>query len=282
MSNIINVKTSNLISAPNNPFRVVLDTEMEMLIESISQSGVITPIIARTIDNGKYEIVSGHRRKYACEFLNIDTVPVVIRELNKNEAIVCLVDSNLQRENVLPSEKAFAYKMKLEALSSQGKRNDLTSCQLGTKLRSDELMAQSVNDSARQIQRYIRLTFLIPELLKLVDEGKISFTPAVELSYLSVEQQQVLFQEMEINDCTPSLSQACRMKKAAQNNELTKLFIADVMAEEKANQKEMFKVPMEKIRQYTPKVKEKDIQDFVLKACEYYQKYLLRQRERER
>ena len=282
MSNIINVKTSNLISAPNNPFRVVLDTEMEMLIESISQSGVITPIIARTIDNDKYEIVSGHRRKYACEFLNIDTVPVVIRELNKNEAIVCLVDSNLQRENVLPSEKAFAYKMKLEALSSQGKRNDLTSCQVGTKLRSDELMAQSVNDSARQIQRYIRLTFLIPELLKLVDEGKISFTPAVELSYLSVEQQQVLFQEMEINDCTPSLSQACRMKKAAQNNELTELVIADVMAEEKANQKEMFKVPMEKIRQYTPKVKEKDIQDFVLKACEYYQKHLLRQRERER
>lgn len=282
MSNIINVKTSDLISAPNNPFRVVLDAEMEMLIESISQSGVITPIIARTIDNDKYEIVSGHRRKYACELLNIDTVPVVIRELNKNEAIVCLVDSNLQRENVLPSEKAFAYKMKLEALSSQGKRNDLTSCQLGTKLRSDELMAQSVNDSARQIQRYIRLTFLIPELLKLVDEGKISFTPAVELSYLSIEQQQVLFQEMEINDCTPSLSQACRMKKAAQNNELTELVIADVMAEEKANQKEMFKVPMEKIRQYTPKVKEKDIQDFVLKACEYYQKYLLRQRERER
>lgn len=282
MSNIINVKTSDLISAPNNPFRVVLDTEMEMLIESISQSGVITPIIARTIDNDKYEIVSGHRRKYACEFLNIDTVPVVIRELNKNEAIVCLVDSNLQRENVLPSEKAFAYKMKLEALSSQGKRNDLTSCQVGTKLRSDELMAQSVNDSARQIQRYIRLTFLIPELLKLVDEGKISFTPAVELSYLSVEQQQVLFQEMEINDCTPSLSQACRMKKAAQNNELTELVIADVMAEEKANQKEMFKVPMEKIRQYTPKVKEKDIKDFVLKACEYYQKHLLRQRERER
>lgn len=282
MSNIINVKTSNLISAPNNPFRVVLDAEMEMLIESISQSGVITPIIARTIDNDKYEIVSGHRRKYACEFLNIDTVPVIIRELNKNEAIVCLVDSNLQRENVLPSEKAFAYKMKLEALSSQGKRNDLTSCQVGTKLRSDELMAQSVNDSARQIQRYIRLTFLIPELLKLVDEGKISFTPAVELSYLSVEQQQVLFQEMEINDCTPSLSQACRMKKAAQNNELTKLVIADVMAEEKANQKEMFKVPMEKIRKYTPKVKEKDIQDFVLKACEYYQKHLLRQRERER
>lgn len=143
-------------------------------------------------------------------------------------------------------------------------------------------MAQSVNDSARQIQRYIRLTFLIPELLKLVDEGKISFTPAVELSYLSVEQQQVLFQEMEINDCTPSLSQACRMKKAAQNNELTELVIADVMAEEKANQKEMFKVPMEKIRQYTPKVKEKDIKDFVLKACEYYQKHLLRQRERER
>lgn len=143
-------------------------------------------------------------------------------------------------------------------------------------------MAQSVNDSARQIQRYIRLTFLIPELLKLVDEGKISFTPAVELSYLSIEQQQVLFQEMEINDCTPSLSQSCRMKKAAQNNELTELVIADVIAEEKANQKEMFKVPMEKIRQYTPKVKEKDIQDFVLKACEYYQKYLLRQRERER
>lgn len=278
MSNIINVKTSNLISAPNNPFRVVLDAEMEMLIESISQSGVITPIIARTIDNDKYEIVSGHRRKFACEFLNIDTVPVVVRELDKNEAIVYLVDSNLQRENILPSEKAFAYKMKLEAIKHQGK----ASTQFVSKLRSDEIVGKDNNESRETVRRYIRLTFLIPELLKLVDEGKISFTPAVELSYLSTEQQQLLFQEMELNDCTPSLSQACRMKKAAQNNELTELVIADVMAEEKANQKEMFKVPMEKIRQYTPKVKEKDIQDFVLKACEYYQKYLLRQRERER
>lgn len=278
MSNIINVKTSNLISAPNNPFRVVLDAEMEMLIESISQSGVITPIIARTIDNDKYEIVSGHRRKFACEFLNIDTVPVVVRELDKNEAIVYLVDSNLQRENILPSEKAFAYKMKLEAIKHQGK----ASTQFVSKLRSDEIVGKDNNESRETVRRYIRLTFLIPELLKLVDEGKISFTPAVELSYLSTEQQQLLFQEMELNDCTPSLSQACRMKKAAQNNELTELVIADVMAEEKANQKEMFKVPMEKIRQYTPKVREKDIQDFVLKACEYYQKYLLRQRERER
>lgn len=278
MSNIINVKTSNLISAPNNPFRVVLDAEMEMLIESISQSGVITPIIARTIDNDKYEIVSGHRRKFACEFLNIDTVPVVVRELDKNEAIVYLVDSNLQRENILPSEKAFAYKMKLEAIKHQGK----ASTQFVSKLRSNEIVGKDNNESRETVRRYIRLTFLIPELLKLVDEGKISFTPAVELSYLSTEQQQLLFQEMELNDCTPSLSQACRMKKAAQNNELTELVIADVMAEEKANQKEMFKVPMEKIRQYTPKVKEKDIQDFVLKACEYYQKYLLRQRERER
>ena len=278
MSNIINVKTSNLISAPNNPFRVVLDAEMEMLIESISQSGVITPIIARTIDNDKYEIVSGHRRKFACEFLNIDTVPVVVRELDKNEAIVYLVDSNLQRENILPSEKAFAYKMKLEAIKHQGK----ASTQFVSKLRSDEIVGKDNNESRETVRRYIRLTFLIPELLKLVDEGKISFTPAVELSYLSTEQQQLLFQEMELNDCTPSLSQACRMKKAAQNNELTELVIADVMAEEKANQKEMFKVPMEKIRQYTPKVREKDIQDFVLKACEYYQKHLLRQRERER
>ncbi len=278
MKNTIkNIEIKDLTSAPDNPFKVTMDIEMEKLIESIAQSELITPIIARETENGKYEIVSGHRRKFACEYLEMKTVPVIVKELDRNEAVIFLVDSNLQRENILPSERAFAYKLKMEALSHQGK----TSCQLGTKLRSDEFMAQSAEDSARQIQRYIRLTYLIPELLQMVDEKKIALTPAVELSYLTEQEQYDLLNEIEINDCTPSLSQACRFKKLSQNNELTSDIISNIMSEDKANQREMFKLPMERIKSVAPKIKDNQLEDFVLKACAYYSKVLARQRVRD-
>ncbi len=205
---------------------------------------------------------------------------LIVKELDRNEAVIFLVDSNLQRENILPSERAFAYKMKLEAMNKQGKRNDLTSGQVGQKWSRDE-MAESVNDSSRQIQRYIRLTFLIPELLQMVDEKKIALTPAVELSYLTEQEQYDLLNEIEINDCTPSLSQACRFKKLSQESILTKEQFADIMCEDKANQKEMFKMPMERIKAVAPKIKDNQLEDFVLKACAYYSKVLARQRDRD-
>ncbi len=281
MSNTIkNIQLQNLISSPDNPFKVTMDAEMEKLIESIDESGLITPIIAREIGNGRYEIVSGHRRKYACEYLGMKTIPVIVKELDRNEAVIFLVDSNLQRENILPSEKAFAYKMKLDAMNRQGKRNDLTSGQVGQKWSRDE-MAESINDSSRQIQRYIRLTHLIPELLEMVDEKRIALTPAVELSYLTEQEQYYLLEEIEINDCTPSLSQACRFKKLSQNHELNRDTIADIMCEDKANQKEMFKMPMEKMRKLAPYAEtSKEVEDYITKACEYYARYLQRQRDR--
>ncbi len=279
MKNTIkNIEIKDLTSAADNPFKVTMDAEMEKLIESIAQSGLITPIIARETDNGKFEIVSGHRRKYACEYLGMKTMPVIVKELDRNEAVIFLVDSNLQRENILPSERAFAYKMKLEALKHQGKS---TSVQLEQKL-SRTAVAESCGVSDAQIQRYIRLTYLISELLQMVDEKKIALTPAVEISYLTEQEQYDLLNEIEINDCTPSLSQACRFKKLSQNYELSRDTIADIMCEDKANQKEMFRVPMERIKAVAPKIKDNQLEDFVLKACQYYAKYLQRQRGRDR
>lgn len=181
MNEIKNIQITDLISAPDNPFKVTMDTEMERLIESIAETGVITPIIARPTDKGKYEIVSGHRRKFACEYLGIKSVPTIIKELDRNEAVIFLVDSNLQRENILPSEKAFAYKLKMEALSHQGKRTDLTSDQVGRKLETAEIIGKQTDESKNQVRRYIRLTNLIPPILDMVDEKRIAFTPAVEL-----------------------------------------------------------------------------------------------------
>lgn len=207
MNEMKNIQMADLISAPDNPFKVTLDTEMERLIESIAETGIIAPIIVRPTENGKYEIVSGHRRKYACEYLGMATVPAIIKDLDRNEAVIFLVDSNLQRENILPSERAFAYKMKLEALKHQGK----ASVQVEQKL-SRTIVAESCGVSDAQIQRYIRLTNLIPPILDMVDEKSIAFTPAVELSYLLPEEQTMLLSEMEYNDCTPNLSQAQRIK----------------------------------------------------------------------
>ena len=278
-----NISIEKLHPFENHPYKVQDNEEMDALAESIKVHGVVSPIIVRPLENttAEYEIISGHRRVMASRKAGITEVPALIVSLDRDAAAIVLVDSNLHREHILPSEKAFAYKMKAEALEHQGWRSDLTSCQVGTKLRTDEQIAADTNDSARQIQRYIRLTNLIPEILKYVDEGRISFTPAVELSYLNEQEQQDLLEQIELNDCTPSLSQACRFKKMSQEVGLTPESIAEIMSEEKANQREMFKVPMERIRQYIPNANAKQAEDFVLKACEHYRKFLIRQRNRD-
>ena len=278
-----NISIEKLHPFENHPYKVQDNEEMDALAESIKVHGVVSPIIVRPLENttAEYEIISGHRRVMASRKAGITEIPALIVSLDRDAAAIVLVDSNLHREHILPSEKAFAYKMKAEALEHQGWRSDLTSCQVGTKLRTDEQIAADANDSARQIQRYIRLTNLIPEILQYVDEGRISFTPAVELSYLNEQEQYDLLEQMEINDCTPSLSQACRFKKISQEDGLTPEVIAAVMSEEKANQREMFKVPMERIRQYVPNANAKQAEDFVLKACEHYRKFLIHQRNRD-
>ena len=278
-----NISIEKLHPFENHPYKVQDNEEMERLAESIMQNGVVSPVIVRPKENteDEYEIISGHRRVMACRKAGITEVPALVVSLDRDAAAIVLVDSNLHREHILPSEKAFAYKMKAEALEHQGWRSDLTSCQVGTKLRTDEQIAADANDSARQVQRYIRLTNLIPEILQYVDDGRIAFTPAVELSYLNEQEQYDLLEQMELNDCTPSLSQACRFKKISQEEGLTPEVIATVMSEEKANQREMFKVPMERIRQYVPNANAKQAEDFVLKACEHYRKFLIRQRNRD-
>ena len=278
-----NISIEKLHPFENHPYKVQDNEEMDALAESIKAHGVVSPIIVRPLENtaDEYEIISGHRRVMASRKAGITEVPALVVSLDRNAAAIVLVDSNLHREHILPSEKAFAYKMKAEALEHQGWKSDLTSCQVGTKLRTDEQIAADANDSARQVQRYIRLTKLIPEILQYVDEGRISFTPAVELSYLNEQEQYDLLEQMELNDCTPSLSQACRFKKMSQEDGLTPESIAEIMSEEKANQREMFKVPMERIRQYVPNANAKQAEDFVLKACEHYRKFLIRQRNRD-
>ena len=278
-----NISIEKLHPFENHPYKVQDNEEMDALAESIKAHGVVSPIIVRPLENtaDEYEIISGHRRVMASRKAGITEVPALVVSLDRNAAAIVLVDSNLHREHILPSEKAFAYKMKAEALEHQGWKSDLTSCQVGTKLRTDEQIAADANDSARQVQRYIRLTNLIPEILQYVDEGRISFTPAVELSYLNEQEQYDLLEQMELNDCTPSLSQACRFKKMSQEDGLTPESIAEIMSEEKANQREMFKVPMERIRQYAPNANAKQAEDFVLKACEHYRKFLIRQRNRD-
>ena len=255
---------------------------MNTLIESVQTQGILSPLIVRPIENtDEYEVISGHRRLHAAVKAGITEVPALIYALDRDSAAIALVDSNLHREHILPSEKAFAYKMKLDAMSRQGFRSDLTSDQVGRKLETADIIAQQSDDSKTQVRRYIRLTNLIPEILQYVDDGRIAFTPAVELSYLNGQEQYDLLEQMELNDCTPSLSQACRFKKMSGEQGLTPEVIAAVMSEEKANQREMFKVPMERIRKYVPNANAKQAEDFVLKACEHYHKFLIRQRNRD-
>ena len=278
-----NTSIEKLHPFENHPYKVQDNEEMESLAESIKAHGVVSPIIVRPLENttDEYEIISGHRRVMASRKAGITEVPALVVSLDRDAAAIVLVDSNLHREHILPSEKAFAYKMKLEAMKHQGWRSDLTSDQLGGKLETADLLGAETGDSKNQVRRYIRLTNLIPEILQYVDDGRISFTPAVELSYLNEQEQYDLLEQMELNDCTPSLSQACRFKKMSQEQGLTPEVIAAIMGEEKANQREMFKVPMERIRQYVPNANAKQAEDFVLKACEHYRKFLIRQRNRD-
>lgn len=279
----VNIPVSRLRPFEGHPFKVKDDEEMNTLIESIQTQGVLSPLIVQPIENtDEYEVISGHRRLHAAQKAGIVEIPALIYALDRDSAAIAVVDSNLHREHILPSEKAFAYKLKMEALSHQGKRTDLTSCQLGTKLRTDEIMAENSNDSARQIQRYIRLTNLIPELLELMDEGKMALSVGVELSFLDEENQYDVLEQCEINDCTPSYSQAFHMHKADREGVLTKAVIQDIMCEEKANQKETIKVSAERLRAVLPKgMDSQKTEDFIIKACGYYRKYLMRQRNRD-
>ena len=285
MKNTKNILIEKLHAFENHPYKVQDNEEMERLAESIREHGVLSPIIVRPKENteDEYEIISGHRRVMASRKAGIAEVPALVVSLDRDAAAIVLVDSNLHREHILPSEKAFAYKMKADAMAHQGWRSDLTSGQVVPKSddnRTTAMIGEDMGDSYKTVQRYIRLTNLIPEILEYVDEGRISFTPAVELSYLNEQEQYDLLEQMEINDCTPSLSQACRFKKISYEQGLTPEVIAEIMSEEKANQKEMFKVPMERIRKYIPKGNVKQTEDFVLKACEHYYKVLQRKKER--
>ncbi len=279
----VNIPTEKIHSFEGHPYKVLDNEEMALLTESIKEQGILFPIIVRPIEEAEkeYEVISGHRRLHAVVKAVMKTVPALIYDISRDEAAIMLVDSNLHREHILPSEKAFAYKLKYEALKSQGKRNDLTSCQVGTKLRTDEEISKNTEDSARQIQRYIRLTNLIPELLDLVDEGKIALTPAVELSYLTDEQQYALLGTIEEEECTPSFSQAVRFKKLSQSNELNTEQIESIMQEDKANQRETIKFPLEQLQPFSPRADKKELEEFVLKACEYYRKYLIKLRDRD-
>lgn len=282
MKKTVNILVSKLRPFEGHPFKVKDDEEMNTLIESVQTVGILSPLIVRPIENTEeYEVISGHRRLHAAVKAGIREVPALIYALDRDSAAIAVVDSNLHREHILPSEKAFAYKMKLDAMKHQGWRTDLTSTQVVSKSRTDEMVGVDNGDSREQVRRYIRLTNLIPEILQYVDEGRIAFTPAVELSYLNEQEQYDLLEQIELNDCTPSLSQACRFKKMSGEQGLTPEVIAAVMSEEKANQREMLKVPMERIRKYVPNANAKQAEDFVLKACEHYRKFLIRQRNRD-
>ncbi len=272
------VNINNLIPFNENPYRIREGEELESLLDSISENGIISPLIVRpTEEKGKFEVISGHRRLHAARMLNLETVPVTVCNVSREEAMIMLVDSNLHREYILPSEKAKAYKLKLDAMKAQGKRTDLTCGQAVHKSRE----SVSDTDSGRQVQRYIRLTMLIPELLNMVDENKIAFSVAVELSYLDKSTQHFLLNEIEETECTPSYSQANRMRKLFQSGELNENSINTIMNEEKANQKPMFKMSMERLQKYSPKSDERQMQEFIIKACEYYAKYLQKKRNRE-
>lgn len=265
----VNLDISKLHPFEGHPYKVLDDEDMEALVESIRTQGVLTPLVVRQTEEDAHEIISGHRRLHACKKAGITTVPTLIYSLDRNAAAIALVDSNLHREKILPSEKAFAYKLKLEAMNRQGQRTDLTSTQDVSKFRTNELVGEANGDSRETVRRYIRLTYLLPELLQKVDEGKIAFTPAVHLSYLSPAEQGWVLDEMERNDCTPSVGQAYHLKEHSMAGTLTRDFVAGLMSQEKANQKERLKIPMERIRKYFPKhYTTAQMEDAIVKMCE--------------
>ena len=284
LEKVIDIKISDIEDFPDHPFKVIENDDMYNMRDSILENGVLIPALVRPKDNGKYEMVSGHRRKFASELAGKETIPCIIRNLTDDEAVIIMVDSNLQREEVLPSEKAFAYKMKLEALSHQGKRNDLTSDQLGPKSeRANETLSKQVNDSVTQIKRYIRLTRLIPELLEMVDNKQIAFLPAVELSYLKDDEQYSLLDSIEYNVATPSHEQAIIMKKMSQEGTLNEDKIDEILSQEKPNQIPKIKFDESRIRSVLPKnIEDKKIEDFVVTAIEFYNKHLQKQKSMER
>ena len=281
LEKVVTLNPADISDFPNHPFKVKQDEAMAEMVDSVKQYGVLVPALVRPKADGGYEMVAGHRRKCAATLAGITEMPCIVRNLTDDEATIIMVDSNLQRETILPSEKAFAYKMKLEAMKRQGQRSDLTSAPLEPKLkgsRSNEELAASSPDSRSQIQRYIRLTELIPPVLDMVDSSKIAFRPAVELSYLSKEQQQSLYDTMECEDCTPSLAQAIKMKEFSRDGKLTEEVILSIMQEEKPNQREQFKMPKERISKYfAPGTPAQKIEDTIIKALELY-----RRRERQR
>ena len=265
----------------NHPFKVLDDEAMQRTVESVAQFGVLAPLIVRPREEGGYEIISGHRRQHAAELAGLTTLPVIVRDMDDNQAIINMVDSNLQRESILPSERAFAYKMKLEAIKNQGARSDLTSSQIGTKLRADERVAQDAGESRNQIQRFIRLTNLIPELLDLVDQKKISFNPAVELSYLTAAEQRDFLEAMQDTQNAPSLSQAQRIKKLSQEGKCTYDAIFDIMGEEKKAEMDRVTIKNEVLRKYFPRsYTPKQMQDTIIKLLEQWQKKRQRSQER--
>lgn len=277
---VVMLDPNKISDFPNHPFRIENNEEMEKMIESIRQIGVKLPVLVRPKKDGNYEMVSGHRRNFAAKKAGLNEIPAIIRKMTDEEAIVIMVDSNIQREKILISEKAFAYKMKMEALKKQGKRNDLTSCQVGAKLRADEKIAEHSDDSARQVQRYIRLTELIKELLDMVDIGKISFNPAVEISYLSKEEQYMLLDCIKRYDATPSQSQAIFLKKLSQENKLTTEKMEEIMQEEKPNQKLKYEINYGRFEKYLPRniVTKKEVEDFLFKCVEEHYRRI-KQRE---
>ena len=281
LEKVVTLNPADISDFPNHPFKVKQDEAMSEMVDSVRQYGVLVPALVRPKADGGYEMVAGHRRKCAATLAGITEMPCIVRNLTDDEATIIMVDSNLQRETILPSEKAFAYKMKLEAMKRQGQRSDLTSAPLEPKLkgsRSNEELAASSPDSRSQIQRFIRLTELIPSVLDMVDSGKIAFRPAVELSYLSKEQQQSLYDTMECEDCTPSLAQAIKMKEFSRDGKLTEEVILSIMQEEKPNQREQFKMSKERISKYfAPGTPAQKIEDTIIKALELY-----RRRERQR
>lgn len=274
-----NISINKLHEFKDHPYKVLDNDEMNRLIESVQEQGITSPLIVRPLEGttNEYEIISGHRRFRAAQKAGLSEVPAFIRPVSRDEAAIMLVDSNLHREHILPSEKAYAYKMKYDALKRQGKRTDLTSSQVETKLRTDKIIAIEAGESRNQIQRYIRLTNLIPELLELMDEGKMAFSVGVELSYLSVNMQFYVLDVIEREDCTPSYSQAFHMHKAMREGTISFQYIDSLMSAEKPNQREVLKISAERVRDFVPKnYNEKQTEDFIVKAVEHYQRYLKR------
>jgi len=291
LEKVVNIKLNDIDDFPEHPFKVIVNDELKDMAESIKEKGVLSPALVRQKDDGRYEMISGHRRKKASELANKDTIPCIVRDLTDDEATIIMVDSNMQREKVLPSEKAFAYKMKLDALSHQGKRTDLTSDQVGPKLsRSNEMLSNNVGESVSNIKRYIRLTYLIPELLDYVDNSiikdkdklSIALSPAVEISYLSKEEQQSLLDYIDFNQITPSQSQAISLKEMSQNKTFTVEKMEVLLNEEKPNQTPTLRVSMNKLRNVLPKElkNDREREDYVVKAVEFYDKYQKRMREK--